>query len=574
MDVVHSVKLYLNRMIEECGVGLKVLLMDKETTSIVSVVFTQSAMLAKEVYLFERIDRCHLLENMKYLKCIVFVRPTRENMNHLCRELRSPKFGQYFIYFSNIISKTDVKMLAECDEYEVVRDIQEFYCDFIAVSPHLMSLNLSDGCYHGTLWKPECLERSVEGIISCLLALRKYPTIRYQSSSTMCQKLAERVKHVLNKEGSLFNFKSSNYTGDTNIIPPVLLILDRRSDVVTPLLNQWTYQAMLHELLTINNNRINLSEVPTVSKEMKEVVLSAEHDEFYEQNMYLNYGEIGANIKALMEEFQTKTKSQQKVETISDMKAFIEQYPQFKKMSGTVSKHVTLIGELSRLITAFSLFEVSEAEQELACQSNHSESLKKVRRLISSENVRFIDALRLVLLYALRYEKQSNSDLYGLTETLKKRAPHEGNPSKIVKQMLKFNLKNQSQNASDLLTTENMKSFTKNMIKGLKGVENIYTQHSPMVKEVIEELAKGRLKASQYPYLGTVQLTEKPLEIVVFMIGGMTYEESLAVHQLNKCLGGAKVILCSTSIHNFSSFLNEVQNAATNISTVSSSSDF
>lgn len=92
--------------------------------------------------------------------------------------------------------------------------------------------------------------------------------------------------------------------------------------------------------------------------------------------MYLNYGEIGSNIKKLMDEFQSKTKGQQKVETIADMKNFIENYPQFRKMSGTVAKHVTLIGELSRLITNHSLFEVSEAEQELACQSDHSESVK------------------------------------------------------------------------------------------------------------------------------------------------------------------------------------------------------
>lgn len=92
--------------------------------------------------------------------------------------------------------------------------------------------------------------------------------------------------------------------------------------------------------------------------------------------MYLNYGEIGVNIKQLMDEFQSKSKSQQKVETISDMKTFIDNYPQFKKMSGTVSKHVTLIGELSRLVSQHNLFEVSEAEQELACQSDHSESLK------------------------------------------------------------------------------------------------------------------------------------------------------------------------------------------------------
>jgi vacuolar protein sorting-associated protein 45 len=38
---------------------------------------------------------------------------------------------------------------------------------------------------------------------------------------------------------------------------------------------------MVHELLTITNNRVSLANVPGVSQELKEVVLSTENDEFY-----------------------------------------------------------------------------------------------------------------------------------------------------------------------------------------------------------------------------------------------------------------------------------------------------
>lgn len=39
------------------------------------------------------------------------------------------------------------------------------------------------------------------------------------------------------------------------------------------------------------------------------------------QNMYLNFAEIGSNIKNLMEDFQRrKPKEQQKLESIADMK--------------------------------------------------------------------------------------------------------------------------------------------------------------------------------------------------------------------------------------------------------------
>lgn len=77
-----------------------------------------------------------------------------------------------------------------------------------------------------------------------------------------------------------------------------------------------------------------------------------------------------------MEDFQQKSQQQKRIETIADMKSFIETYPQFKKMSGTVAKHVTLIDEISREVNKNSLLEISETEQELIANNDHSNSFK------------------------------------------------------------------------------------------------------------------------------------------------------------------------------------------------------
>lgn len=53
---------------------------------------------------------------------------------------------------------------------------------------------------------------------------------------------------------------------------------------------------------------------------MKEVVLSSEQDEFFRANMYKNFGEIGASIRTLVDEFQKRTKSHENIESIADMK--------------------------------------------------------------------------------------------------------------------------------------------------------------------------------------------------------------------------------------------------------------
>jgi cellobiose phosphorylase len=46
-------------------------------------------------------------------------------------------------------------------------------------------------------------------------------------------------------------------------------------------IDQWTYQAMVHELIGIRNNRVGLHQVPGIAKELEEVVMNAEYDEFY-----------------------------------------------------------------------------------------------------------------------------------------------------------------------------------------------------------------------------------------------------------------------------------------------------
>lgn len=523
MNVITAVKLYVSRMIEESGPGMKVLLLDKETTTIVSMVYAQSEILQKEVYLFERIDTGALREQMKHLKCIAFLRPTKENVELLSQELKSPKYGLYYIYFSNVISKSDVKMLAEADEQELVREVQEFYGDFIAIGPHLFSFNVV-GCYVGLNWDPVYLQRVVQGLTSLLLSLKKSPQIRYQISSELCKRLAENMRQVIAKETALFDFRKTDVT-------TTLLILDRRIDAITPLLNQWTYQAMVHELLGINNNRVNLSKVPGISNELQEVVLSSEHDAFYNENVYQNFGEIAATIKELMDEFQKKAKSQQKVETIADMKAFVENYPQFKKLSGTVSKHITVIGELSRLVAVQKLLEVSEAEQELACQSDHSQSLQKLRQLIGSDKVRDLDATRLVMLYALIYERHSSTDIAGLVDLLKRRGIDE-KLWRMVHAILEF--AGTHANQGDRMGPQNPVTITKKILKGLKGVDNIYTQHTPLLKEIVEDLIKGRLRETTYPYLTSNPLKERSQDLIIFIIGGARYEESLTIRQSNK----------------------------------------
>jgi len=54
---------------------------------------------------------------------------------------------------------------------------------------------------------------------------------------------------------------------------------------------------MVHDLLTIMNGRVSLASVPDIRPELREIVLNPDQDPFFAKNMYLTFGDLGANVK-------------------------------------------------------------------------------------------------------------------------------------------------------------------------------------------------------------------------------------------------------------------------------------
>jgi len=284
MSCIAAVRDYVTRMAKDVS-GMKVLVMDAETTGFVSMVYTQTQILQHEVFLIDAIEKARG-DKMAHLKAIYFVRPTHENIELLQEEFKDPRYGEYHIFFSNIMRDSMLPKLAEADEHEVVQSVQEFYADFLAINADCVSLGMHSIAHMGSgMMAQPTFDRMQSGVVALLLALKKRPLIRYQGRSEMAMRVAESVLATINEEADLFAFRKTD-------VPPLLLLLDRRDDPVTPLLNQWTYQAMVHELLGISNNRVDLRDRPGVPKELEQVVLSMEQDPFFATNMYNNYGDL------------------------------------------------------------------------------------------------------------------------------------------------------------------------------------------------------------------------------------------------------------------------------------------
>lgn len=520
---------------------------------IVSLVFSQTEILQKEVYLFERIDTA-AREQMSHVNAVVFVRPTEDNFALLSKELHEPKYGQYHLFFSNICKSSQLEDLATQDEHETVHQVHEFFADVYAVTKHAFTLNLRPLFF--TARQPGWTghkRRVLDGLMALLLAVRRRPTIRHAAGSELAEQLAADLARRYDEHRDLFDFRQPPNA-------PILLLLDRKDDPVTPLLQQWTYQAMVHELLTIDNNRVDASHFHT-KQDPPQLVLSAEQDTFYRDNMFVNFGDLGVNIKALVDEYQTKTKSNQNIQSIEDIKRFIESFPEFQKIAGNVSKHVAIVSELSRLIESRQLFAVSELEQELATKNDHAVARDNVLDFLAKDTIGIADKLRLAALYALRYEDASGNVTPKLVEALAQ-AGADRDQVRVIAHMIEY--AGSHRRNGDLFGDKTFLSLAKkNFKRGLSGTTNVYTEHQPLLAETLDLLVKGKLRPETHPfaYGQQPQPKDKVVEVIVFQIGGITFEEVLAVERFREANPGVSVLLGGSFIHNSSTFVRELTEA-------------
>jgi len=388
-----------------------------------------------------------------------------------------------------------------------------------------------------------------------ILSLKIKPYVRVQKSSDISIIVGKELIRQIKENQELFNFRSPD-------VPPLLLIIDRKDDPVTPLLTQWTYQAMVHEMLGIENNLVDLSKITSAEKKLEQpqIVLSAEQDSFYKENMFNNFGDLGTSIRNLVEQYQIKTKQQTRDNkddmTIEEMKTFVKNIPDIKKLGGNVTKHMALIEELQRQVKIRKLLDVSELEQQLACVENHKNAVAHLNTMFSRSGEKKInpnELLKLVLLYVLRYESLEDNKIKTFTQMLSEILPTED--VKLVKTIRNYAGNQKRTKTVDLFSQsffEQAKSLTK---LSLVGVENVYTQHVPLISKIITSIKNNDLSEISYPFLEGAK--SKSQQIIIFIVGGVTYEEAAYVANLNR--NSINILLGGTHILNSSNFLNALR---------------
>lgn len=382
-------------------------------------------------------------------------------------------------------------------------------------------------------------------------------------ASVLCTHLARFIQEELDNYAQWnrdFPPPSSRPTG-------VLVITDRSMDLMAPLVHEFTYQAMAHDLLpikegdkvtyrmTVNEGQPDAEEKDMELQEKDKVWVDSRH-----RHMKDTIDKLMGDFQKFLDENPNFTNEDEEARkaNLSTIKDMLAGLPQFQAMKDAYSLHLTMAQECMNIFQQHKLPEIAPVEQTLA--TGLDDDLKKpknilqeVARLLDDDSVVKPDRLRLIMAYLIYRDGVIADD---------------------VKRLVAHSQLEQSQ--CDIIT--NLELLGARITRGLKDVrppppplfpldknlqlneEYGLSRFEPNVKHMLDNLFKGTLDPISFPYVkppadpneevlsvqGSLRaakpswagagrrVADNRQRILVFVAGGATYSEARACYQASE----------------------------------------
>jgi len=546
---------YIESMISNVK-DMKAIIFDSETQVIFSLEFSKSLALKQEIFLFENIDKIQTDQKLN-LNGIFFIRPTQMNLDYLKRILQSSNFKEINLFFTNQLTDDYLQKLAQYDINMQVKNVQEIYLDYYIINSNVFHLNI-ESCICNLDMNPmekwnqydvQMYERIYQGLISACLSNRMKPIIKSVKGSFLCQKLGKKLATFFDDNYDFIRKEcGQNYNG-------ILLLYDRKEDPISPLINQWTYQAQLHEILGIKNNVIELKKSADNNKPEKYVISDVESiDKFYSKHKFDDYGTVANAVQQEADKLKSENDMLNKESSIEELRKIIDQLPEKKKESMAITKHYKLFYSLSDYVTKHKLMELSKIEQDISVNENKKEQFNQIVQIIGDQKVQHLDKCKLYLLYMLRY--QNDSSVKNLKNIMIENKL--GDWVTYGEALLKYAGK--ERRSLDCFQDKDLLSKGKKFFMNAfgQGNENAFMQHISFLNGLVERLLKGRSRENETVNINTNATSEpKVNNLIVFVFGGITFEETRDLTLLGNQYG-VNIICGGTNIINSKSFLAEM----------------
>ncbi|KAM3241498.1 hypothetical protein ACQJBY_054421 [Aegilops geniculata] len=451
----------------------KVLIMDKFTVKIMSYSCKMADITEEGVSLVE--DLYKRRQPLPSLDAIYFIQPTKENVVMFLSDMsgRSPLYKKAYVFFSSPIQKDLVA--------QIKRDS--------SILPRIGALS----------------EMNLEYFP---IDSQEFPRVHYRIAKTIDASTMTTLRDMVPTKiaAGVWNYLSK-YKTSIPEFPQTetceLLIVDRSVDQIAPIIHEWTYDAMCHDLLCMDGNKYvhEVSSKNGSASEKKEVLLE-DHDPVWLELRHSHIADASERLHDKMTRFVLKNKAAQLQQaraggelSTRDLQKMVQALPQYTDQIDKLSLHVEIAGKLNVIIREQCLRDVGQLEQDLVFGDAGTKELINFFRTqlgVSREN-----KLRLLMIYAAINPEKFESD-------------------KGTKMMQLAGL-----SADDMIAVNNMRCLCTDTKKSSGGGFTLKfdvqkkkhahrkertTEQSawalsrfyPVLEELIEQLSKGELPKDEY----------------------------------------------------------------------------
>ncbi|KAK4156544.1 protein transport protein sec1 [Chaetomidium leptoderma] len=558
----------------------KVLVIDEAAKRIIDSSVNEDDILNHNIANIERIeDRREMNPDMDAL---YILSPQPHIVDCLLADFECRRYRRGFILWTGSVPDALQRRL-DGARRQMAAPPELLFVDFYPRESHLITFR--DPSSFLVLYNPLCndlvarhLRTLASKIASICITLQEMPKIRYyqppehttHEARVMCMHLARFVQQEL--EG--YQQWDRNFPPPSQRPQSVLLITDRSADLMAPLLHEFTYQAMAHDLLPIKDQEdgkvtfhMTFKE-KTAEAEEKDMEL-VEKDTVWVNNRHRHMKDtidkLMGDFKKFLDQnpnFAGKDTGKTSLNDIRDMLAGL---PQFQEMKQAYSLHLTMAQEAMNIFEKYKLADLASVEQTLATgldddYKKPKNVLDQVVRLLDDPDVAPADRLRLIAAYALYRDGMIDKDLTRLLWHASLQRSRDSQDLTVIENL-------------DLLGARPLKDlkearqplpplFPPTAKPAIQDDEYALSRFEPAVKQMLEHVCAGDLDPALFPYVvppadmgsadslitpgGSLRSAaprwasanrrqaENRQRVIVFVAGGATYSEARACYEVSE----------------------------------------
>ncbi|KAM1019158.1 hypothetical protein FF1_040570 [Malus domestica] len=497
----------------------KVLIMDKVTVKVMSHSCKMADITDQEISLVEDLFRRR--EPLPSMDVVYFIQPTKENIVMFLSDMsgREPLYRKAFVFFSSPIPKELVNHIkSDTSVLPRIGALREMNFEYFPIDSQAFVTDQQRALEElfGNTENARKFNASINimatRIATVFASLKELPYVRYHAAQSddsteasprdlIPTKLAAAVWDIIsNYKSSIPNFPQKETCE--------LLILDRSVDQIAPVIHEWTYDAMCHDLLDMDGNKY-MHEVPSKTggdPERKEVLLE-DNDPVWLELRHTHIADASERLSDKFTTFQSKNKAAQLQQSARegnelstrDLQKMVQALPQYTEQVEKISLHVEIAGKINKIIRETGLRDLGQLEQDLVFGDAGAKDV--INYLRTNQDTTPENKLRLLMIYASVYPEKFEGDKANKLMQLAKLSRED---MKVVNNMRLLGGSSESKKTSSSFSLKFNAAKTKGAARKDR-TDEVETwqlfRFYPMIEEIIENLSKGELPKNEYSCL-------------------------------------------------------------------------